>query len=224
GRARLAAFPVVDARGLVVHLESPLRVQLEANGPFEIAAHWLPLAVRSRLTCEADARAVAMALEAIARDGQPRGVNIAPASLHDSGFASRLRAQLQAAPRAARSLWVEVDESAAVEQFDVVREFARQIRPTGARVGLEHAGERLSRIDRLFEAGLDYVKLSAAVVHGVAGDTQRAVFVKGLATMLHSLSLLVVAEGVDSEADANALWTCGMDAITGPIVKMPSGS
>jgi diguanylate cyclase (GGDEF)-like protein len=218
-RVRLAVFPVVNAAGAVIHLECPLRLQLEADGPFETAAHWLPLAVRSRLTCEVDERALALALDAIARDDQPRGINISPASLLDSGFAARLRTQLQAAPRAARSLWIEVDESAAVDQFEVVRELARQVRPSGARFGLEHAGQRLSQIDRLFEAGLDYVKLDAAVALGVAADPQRAAFVKGLATMLHSLSLQVMAEGVDNEADAQALWRCGVDGLTGPWVK-----
>ncbi|HKX44860.1 MAG TPA: EAL domain-containing protein, partial [Burkholderiaceae bacterium] len=90
----------------------------------------------------------------------------------------------------------------------------------GVRFGLEHAGERLSRIDRLLEAGLDYVKLDAAVVRDTGSDRRRADFVAGLATMLHSLSLQVIAEGVASEADAQALWACGVDGITGPWVRM----
>lgn len=221
-RVRLASYPVVNAAGALIHLECPLRMQLDVSGPFENAAHWLPLAVRSRLTCEVDERALMLALDEIARDGQPRGINISPASLLDSSFAARLRTRLLEAPRVARSLWIEVGEGAAVDHFDVVREIARQVRPTGARFGLEHAGERLAQIDRLFEAGLDYVKLDAAVTHGVAADPQRAAFVKGLATMLHSLSLQVMAEGVTSEADAQVLWTCGMDGITGPWVQLPA--
>jgi diguanylate cyclase (GGDEF)-like protein len=220
GRVRLASFPVVNAAGSLIHLECPLRMQLAASGPFENAAHWLPLAVRSRLTGAVDERAVSLALADIARDGQPRGVNISPASLLDSGFASRLRDLLRAAPRAARHLWVEVDETAAVDHFDVVRELARQLRTTGARVGLEHAGERLGRIERLFEAGLDYVKIDASVAHGVAADAQRAGFVEGLVTMLHSLSLEVIAEGVSDAADAKALWSLGVDGITGPWARL----
>ena len=218
GRARLGSYPVVDAQQRLIHLECPLRLQLGPQAPFEVAAHWLPLAIRSGLTGDADERALSLALRAIANDGQPRCVNISPASLADSGFAARLRTLLQAMPRAARDVWLEVNESAAADHFEIVREFARQVRPTGARFGLEHAGERLSRIDRLFEAGLDYVKLDAAVTHGVAADASRASFVKGLVTMLHSLSLQVIAEGVSDSADAQALWACGVDAITGPWV------
>jgi EAL domain-containing protein (putative c-di-GMP-specific phosphodiesterase class I) len=75
----------------------------------------------------------------------------------------------------------------------------------------------------LFEAGLDYVKLDAAVAHGVAADPQRAAFVQGLATMLHSLSLQVIAEGVSNAGDAQALWACGVDGLTGPWVQATTG-
>ena len=222
GRVQLGSYPVVGTDRNLIHLECPLRLQLEPEGRFEVAAHWLPLAVRSRLTCAVDEHALTLALQAIAADGQPRCVNISPASLADSGFAARLRARLVALPRAARNVWIEVSEEAAADQFELVRELGRQLRPTGARVGLEHAGERLSRIERLFEAGLDYVKLDAAVTHGVAADAGRAGFVKGLVTMLHSLSLHVYAEGVNDGADAQTLWACGVDGMTGPWVSAES--
>jgi EAL domain-containing protein (putative c-di-GMP-specific phosphodiesterase class I) len=90
------------------------------------------------------------------------------------------------------------------------------LRPLGVRLGLEHAGERLSRMERLFELGLDYVKLDAALGRGIGADEARAGFVRGVATMLHSLSLQVIAEGVANEADARALWAAGVDAMTGP--------
>jgi len=219
-RAQLATYAVVDRARRVIHLECPLRLQLEEQGAFEVAGDWLPLAVRTRMTPAADELALTLALRAISRDGQARGVNLSPASLADSGFAARLRARLAEQPRAARELWVEVGEIAAAEQFELVRELSRQLRPLGVRFGLEHAGERLSRIDRLLEAGLDYVKLDAAVVRDTGHDSRRADFVGGLVTLLHSLSLQVIAEGVASEADAQALWTCGVDGITGPWVRM----
>ena len=219
GRAQLGAFPLVDGQNRMIHLECPLRLQLEPNGRYEIAAHWLPLARRSRLNSAIDERALALALEAIARDGLPRCVNIAPGSLADSGFAARVRTQLRAMPRAARHVWLEVSEAAAANHFDLMRELSRQVRPTGARFGLEHAGERLRSIDHLFEAGLDYVKLDVVVTHGVAADQLRTDFVKGLITMLHSLSLQVYGEGVTNEADAQTLWSCGVDGLTGPWIS-----
>jgi EAL domain-containing protein (putative c-di-GMP-specific phosphodiesterase class I)/GGDEF domain-containing protein len=216
GHLHLAEYPVISSGGQVLHLECPLRVQLDPAAPHEPAARWLPLALRSRLTAELDERAVSLALRAIETDGVARGINLAPASLAEADFIGRLRDRVAESPRAARALWVEVAEPAAEEHFERVQQLGRQLRPLGVRLGLEHAGERLSRIERLFELGLDYVKLDAALGRGIGTDEARAGFVRGVATMLHSLSLQVIAEGVANEADARALWAAGVDAMTGP--------
>lgn len=219
-RAQLVRFPVVDAQGRLVHHECPMRLQLEVGGAFESAAQWLPMALRCGLIAQLDELAVATALTEIAADGIQRGVNLSPSSLADSRFVPRLRALLLASPQAAGSLWLEVAEAAAVEQFAMVRELCKQLKPLGVRIGLEHAGERLARIEFLFEAGLDYVKLDASVIHGVAEDAARRAFVTGTVTMLHSLGLVVYAEGVSDVRDLQALWPCGLDGVTGPAVKL----
>jgi len=224
GRVHLVSYPVVNARREIIHLECPLRLQLDEQGDFEPAARWLPLAMRSRLTVDIDERALALALAESSADGQPRCVNLSPASLADSGFASRLRGLLWDSPRVARLLWLEVAESAAVDHFELLQELSRQLRPTGVRLGLEHAGERLGAIPRLFEAGLDYVKLDAAMVAGAGHDEHRAAFVRGTVTLLHGLSLQVYAEGVADAADAKVLWDCGIDGLTGPWISSQQGS
>ncbi|MBW8832587.1 MAG: EAL domain-containing protein [Burkholderiales bacterium] len=216
GRLRLGSFPLIGAKGELIHLECPLRIQLDPQGPFETAARWLPLALRGKLTAAIDERAVELALTDIETDGKSRCVNLSSASLVDSAFAARLRARLLDAPRQSRHLWLEVPESAAVEQFAHVQELAHQLRPTGARVGLEHAGERLARIERLFEAGLDYVKLDASAVQGIAGDESHSNYLKSVIAMLHGLSMKAFAEGVVDEEDATVLWRIGVDGVTGP--------
>jgi len=220
GRAQLMRYPVVDRQLKLLHHECPMRLQLETDGPFETAAMWLPMALRTGLISQIDEAAVSLALAQIAQDQQPRGVNIAPNSLLDSGFVPRLRALLAAKPEAARLLWLEVAEAAAVERFELVRELCKQLRPLGARVGLEHAGDRLTRIESLFEAGLDYIKLDASVVQGVASDAARAAFVSGTVNMLHGLGLQVYGEGVNEPADILALRQCGIDGVTGPAVRV----
>jgi len=206
-----------------LHLECPLQLQLEADGPFEPATRWLPLAVRSRLTAEVDLLAVSLALEAIARDGKLRCVNIAPASLLDGSFVARLREQIFQAPQSARKLGLELAETAAVQHFDLLLEMGRQLRPLGVKLGLEHAGAGLAQVDRLYQAGLDYVKLDASVVSGASGDAARAAFVRGMLVMLRSLALKVYAEGLRDAMDVQALWDCEVDGVTGPWATAQGG-
>ena len=220
GRLQLVHFPVVDRQLKLVHHECPMRMQLEEGGAFEPASQWLPMAMRTGLVSQIDEAAVVLALKLITENQQPRGVNLSPMSLMDSGFVPRLRSLLAAQPDAAHHLWLEVAEVAAVERFELVRELCKQLRPLGARIGLEHAGERLTRIESLFEAGLDYVKLDASVVQGVSQDTARAAFVSGTVGMLHGLGLQVYAEGVNDSADILTLRQSGVDGVTGPAVRV----
>jgi EAL domain-containing protein (putative c-di-GMP-specific phosphodiesterase class I)/GGDEF domain-containing protein len=215
-RARLVQFPLLDRAGKLLHLECPLQLQLDPQGEFEAATRWLPLAVRSRLTAEVDLLAVMLALDGIARDGLQRCINIAPTSLLDGTFVPRLRELVFQSPQLARRLGLELAESAAIHHFDLLQELGRQLRPLGVKLGLEHAGAGLAQVERLYLAGLDYVKLDASVVAGVAGDAARAAFVRGMLVMLRSLALKVYAEGVVDALDVQALWDCEVDGVTGP--------
>ena len=215
-RTQLVSYPVLSRDGTLWQLECPLRVQYAPGGAFESAAQWLPLAARSRLLPQLDLHAVQLALAAIEADGVPRGINLALASLADGAFTTQLRRLLGESPRACRQLGLEVGESAAVEHFALTQAFAAMVRPLGVHFGLEHAGHRLHRVERLYELGLDYVKLDAALVRGVHTDEAARRFVQGSVTLLRALAVAVCAEGVDDAADAQALWACGIDAITGP--------
>lgn len=218
---RLAEFAVRDRDGRVLHLECPL--QLALDGEYRPASAWLPLAARARLTAAVDSFAVGLALKAIAADGQPRCINIAPASLADAGLVPQLRELLLQSPQAARGLLLDVAETAATEHFERLLELGRQLRPLGVKLGLEHAGAGLAEVERLYQAGLDYVKLDASVLLGVAGEAGRAAFVRGMVIMLRSLALKVYGEGVVDGMDAQALWDCELDGLTGPWVTESGG-
>jgi diguanylate cyclase (GGDEF)-like protein len=217
-RAKLVEFPLVDMRGAVVHRECPLRLQLEEGGEMVPAAQWLPMARRTQLTSRIDLVAARLALTAIAGDGMARAVNVSPGSLLDSTFVPNLRALLQGYPSEAPGLWLEVPEEGALRHIELMRELVNQMHALGARVGLEHAGERLTEASGLLESGLDFVKLDASFVEGLAADNARREHVAGAVRMLHGIGLKVYAEGVNSSDDATALDACGLDGITGPVV------
>lgn len=217
-RGRLVEFPLVDMHGAVVHRECPLRLQLEEGGDMVPAAQWLPMARRTQLTSRIDLLAARLALTAIASDGMARAVNVSPGSLLDSSFVPNLRALLAGYTSEAPGLWLEVPEDGALRQIELVRELVTQMHGCGARVGIEHAGERLTEAGGLLEVGLDFVKLDASFVEGLSADNARREHVAGAVRMLHGIGLKVYAEGVTSSDDAEALVGCGLDGLTGPVV------
>lgn len=223
-RAHLVEYALLDIRGSVVHMECPLRLQLEDGGQVVPAAQWLPMARRTQLTSRVDAMAVELALQAVARDGMARSVNISPGSLLDSGFVPQVRSLLEAHPALAPGLWLEIAESGAIRHAQLVRDMAAQVHAVGARIGLEHAGQQLTEAGPLLQAGLDFVKLDASLIEGLSQDVAREHHVMGTVRMLHGIGLKVYAEGVSSDQDAEVLWRCGVDGVTGPSVKLGAAS
>ena len=218
-QAELVEFPLVGPAGELVHQECPLRLRLGEEGTQVAAAQWLPMARRAQLTPEIDLLALELALDAVAQDHVPRSVNVSPASLADAAFPARVRGLLAARRDAAPGLSIELAEAGALAHLAAVRELAEGLHRHGAKLGLEHAGDRLGDPQGLLEAGLDFVKLDASFVRGLAEDDARAQHVAGTVRMLHGLGLKVYAEGVAGGADAVALWRSGLDGLTGPVVQ-----
>lgn len=220
GRARLAEFPVCDRHGQVLHLECPLRLQLEAGGPFREAQRWLAMASRSRLLPRVDLSAIELALLACSRDGRARCVHVGAASLGTPGFIAEVEQRLLAEPEAARRLLIDVGDGVWLERaLSRLGEAARAWRAAGVRVGVEHAGASTQAFVRWAELGLDHVRIEACFVRGSAADAAVREFAAGLAALAHAMGLSLVAEGVDDAADLRTLFDLGFDAATGPAVR-----
>lgn len=224
GRLDLAEYPVSDARGALAHLDCPLRVRLRPDGPMESASSWLALATRSRLTTSLDQQAVSLALARSQHDGAARCVNLAAASLLATEFVAAISAQLQAAPGAAAKLWIDIPESLAGSHPGVIQEVTRLWRPLGVHIGLEHAGAALAGMTRLYQLGLDYVRIDARFLAGIARDTHLRRHAESLVTLLRGIGLSIYAEGVNQDEDLQVLWVLGFDGATGPAVGRMAAS
>jgi diguanylate cyclase (GGDEF)-like protein len=218
GRSSLAEYPVRNAHGALLQLDCPLRVQLQRGGAFEPASNWLALATRSRLTTALDLRATSLALQAIERDGVARCINLAAASLLATEFVADISSQLQASPKAAAQLWIDIPESLAAAHPAVIQEVSRHWRRLGVRIGLEHAGAALAGMARLYEIGIDYVRIDARYLAGIGGAADVRRHAEGLLSLLRGIGLGVYAEGVVHAEDLRVLWTLGFDGATGPGV------
>lgn len=217
-RWRLHEHAVLDAKGGLLHLDCPLHLQLQPGGDFEPSARWLPLAVRCRLMADADMAALSLALAAIERDGRPRCVKLATASLREEAFIERVRERIESAGASSARLWIDLGEDAA-QHAELLRHALSVWRPLGVRTGLEHAGGRLRQLPKLPSLGLDYVKLDGALLRGVAREAPVRELARGLVDLLHGMRLQALAQSVSDRDDLAALWALGFDGATGSALR-----
>ena len=215
----LASFPVVDRCGRLLHHEAPVR--LHSGAAVQDAARFLPCAARLGMMSAIDLRVIELALRRLMDEPQARlAVNLSADSLRDSATRSRVHALIATQPEAAHRLWLEVNEASALSHQVEFRALCLTLRPLGCRIGLEHAGQRFSRLAELHDLGLDYIKISAAFVRDIDQTPGNEAFLRSLCTVAHSIGLLAIAEGVVSSPETECLFALGMDGVTGPGVRL----
>ena len=224
GWVRLVSFPVINMAGEILHRECPLRLMLDEHGDWLPAGRFLPMAERLRLTSRLDLAAVGLGLKQLADDPQLKGlaINLSASSVADQDFRRQIVSQLRQQPQVAARLWLEIAETGALRQFDAFSQFIGALKVTGCRVGVEHFGRQFSQIGLLHNLGLDYLKIDGTFVRGLDSNLGNQTFLKGLASIAHGIDLIVIAEGVATNAELSALASIGIDGATGPAVNDPA--
>ena len=218
-RLRLVEFPVAGHDGALLHVECPLRMQAVAGGEWLAAGSFMPMAGRLGLTSEFDLAAVRMALARIADGAAAVAVNLSGESILHPAFRQRLQALVAARRELAARLWLEVSEVGAFQHFDAFQDFCNDLRPLGCRLGIEHFGRQFSEIGRLYNIGLDYLKVDSSFVRGIDSQPGNQAFLKGLCSIARNINLLVIAEGVQTSEELAILPGLGFDGVTGPAVR-----
>ncbi|MCB1960460.1 MAG: EAL domain-containing protein [Rhodocyclaceae bacterium] len=219
GRFSLAQFPVLGRDGELLHVEAPVRMRHPRQEMIMTAGDVLPWATRCGLLPLIDEAVIRHAFALLELQPAPVCINLSAESMCHADTVSRLAAQLKRYPEAARRLWIDLPEHAAFRHSTEFRALCREIKPLGCKVGLEHVGQQICHIGELHDVGLDYLKISASMVRNIHRNPGNQTFLRGLATIGHTMGLLVIAEGVGNEEEYAQLVALGFDGLTGPGVR-----
>lgn len=218
-RLKLAYFPVLDNKSKIIHQESPVRMQLGQNDAWLPAGEFISWANRLELVCRIDVMVIEKALEALEAGGDDIALNISTRAMCDESFIRQVARLIAGKPDCAGRLWLEVQERGAFEHLEAFRTFCRIMKPLGCKLGIEHVGANISRLGELHDIGLDYIKIDVSVISGIDSNPGNQAFFRGLCLIAHSIGLMTIAEGVQTEAEIDKLKELGVDGMTGPAVR-----
>ena len=158
-------------------------------------------------------------MQLLARSPAAVCINLSAASICDPQTVDRFAGKLAHAPELSARLWIDLPESAAFKHSEPFRRVCARLKPLGCRIGLEHVGLYICRIGELHDVGLDYLKIGSAAIRGIDRNPGNQTFLRGLATIAHTMGIIVIAEGVSSEGEARQLQSIGFDGLTGPGIR-----
>jgi len=223
GRFSLVQFPVTDRDGQAMHYEVPVRMHHPRNATVLTAGDVIPWATRCGLLPHIDEIVAEKALTLIETAHRDVCINLSTESICHTATVDRLVTQLRSHAEAAHHLWIDLPERAAFLHAGAFRAFCQRLKPLGCRIGLEHVSAHVCRIGELHDVGLDYLKISAGVVRDIDTNRGNQTFLHGLVSIGHTMGMLVIAEGVHGDAEADTLIELGFDGLTGPGIIDPAG-
>jgi diguanylate cyclase (GGDEF)-like protein/PAS domain S-box-containing protein len=120
-----------------------------------------------------------------------------------------------------RALTIEVTESTAMADGDTGFRALRDLSSEGIRVAIDDFGTGYSSLEQLRRMPVDIVKVDRSFVNGMAADPTDRELVAAVVGMGRALKLCVVAEGIETADQVDALRELGCDIGQGYLFAKP---
>jgi diguanylate cyclase (GGDEF)-like protein/PAS domain S-box-containing protein len=142
-------------------------------------------------------------------------VNLSARILQDVAFPARLAALLATSGVSAASLELEITESAMMMDPTRALRVIQEIDKLGVLISIDDFGTGYSSLGYLRDLPVQALKLDKSFVMGMRSNADDRIIVESTAQMAHALRVELVAEGVETEWDAQFLKAAGYDFAQG---------
>jgi diguanylate cyclase (GGDEF)-like protein len=147
--------------------------------------------------------------------------NISPRQVERPDFFVKLRQTFADAGVPLSVIELEFTESAAMEVSATVLEEIAALRADGARIAIDDFGTGYSNLARLRAMPLDRVKLDPSLIADIESSEKARVVVQAVVQLIKGVDCEIVAEAVETVAQADILRAMGCDTVQGYIFSAP---
>ncbi len=147
--------------------------------------------------------------------------NISPRQVDRADFFVKLRHAFADADVPLSMVELEFTESAAMQVSEAVISEIRSLRDDGVRISIDDFGTGYSNIARLRAMPLDRVKLDPSLIAEIDTSEKARVVVQAVIQLIKGVDCEIVAEAVETVAQADILRAMGCDTVQGFIFAEP---
>lgn len=155
------------------------------------------------------------------REAMILSINVSPIQYMKDGFVDELLQLLSIYQVPHQEIELEITESVLIEDFDKVTAKLRLLRDYGIRVSLDDFGTGFSSLSYLKKLPIDTLKIDKSFIDTVMSDAATRVITESIITMVRTLGLETIAEGVEQEQQYKYLHAIGCDIIQGYYFGRP---
>jgi diguanylate cyclase (GGDEF)-like protein/PAS domain S-box-containing protein len=158
------------------------------------------------------------------RQGLPplcMAVNLSPRQFTDPDLVNHVREALDETGMAAEQLELEITESMVMHNAERAVEVLTAIKAMGVRLAVDDFGTGYSSLSQLKRFPIDTLKVDRSFIRTLPLDTEERVITEAIIALGRSLSLTIVAEGVETEEQQSYLREHHCDQMQGFYFSKP---
>jgi len=221
---KLAMQPVRAAQaGYPVAFHECLIRVMDDTGRIIPAAQFMGQIENTSLGRDIDAASLRLAFRLLKRMPDLRlSVNVSARSLGDAAWRRVLDEELRSRDLHVDRMILEISEDSAMQLPEVVIRFMEEMQPYGLTFALDDFGAGLTAFRYLKDFFFDLVKVDSHFIRNIHQDPDNQVLAEALITVAHQFEMFAVAEGIESQAEANFLMSIGVDCLQGYHFGVPT--
>jgi diguanylate cyclase (GGDEF)-like protein/PAS domain S-box-containing protein len=210
----------------VVGLEALMRWDGPDGKPVS-PAKFIPILEQTGLIAEAGRQALVKAtglytrLEARGLKPPRIAVNVSALQLRRQSFVADVREALADPGADGGGVDLEITESLLMAEVEETIGKLRALREMGLHIALDDFGTGYSSLAYLSRLPLDAVKIDRAFVHGMIEHSADMSIITSIVSLARALRLKLIAEGVETEAQASRLLALGCEQGQGYLFSRP---
>jgi PAS domain S-box-containing protein len=219
--------PVVDlADGRVITLEALVRWNHPTRGLLSPGS-FLREAEESGMIAELGAHVLTVACSQVARwrragNDVTLAVNLSARELADPLLVERITATARSTGFDLNALWLEVTETALVEDVEQASLRLHQLADLGVGISIDDFGTGWASLTYLRQFPIHVLKIDRSFVSGLHHEPQCAAIIRSILSLAAELDLIVVAEGIETIAEESALRDMGCSIGQGFLYGHPA--
>ena len=188
---------------------------------------FIPIAEQSRLILDIGDWVLEEAMKqnlAWQRQGLPLlpiAVNMSAVQVHQHDFVPRLISRMARLGYPGSRLELELTEGVVMEGATPVRRYFEQLRQLGVKISIDDFGTGYSNLGYLSRFPLDALKIDRSFVTNIHQHQDNQQIVKAIIQLARSLSLSLVAEGVETTEELAFVESLGVEVVQGYYFSRP---
>lgn len=148
-------------------------------------------------------------------------VNASAMQMQTANLVNLMESLLEETGLPARCIDLELTESLLMSNISETQTLLKRLKDMGIQLSIDDFGTGYSSLSYLKQFSVDKLKIDKSFIDYVITDPNDAVIVQATIAMAHSIGLIVIAEGVETQAQANYLRTLHCDQIQGYYFSRP---